>query len=45
MKIVNDLTPEHLAYWRDFDASVCTFTAPAEREVGDRARHRGRHAA
>jgi hypothetical protein len=34
MNIVNELQPEHLAYWSDFEARVCTFTAPEEREVG-----------
>lgn len=34
MEIVNDLKPEHLLYWRDFDARVSVFTAPSERAVG-----------
>lgn len=36
MDIVNDLGPEHLAYWSNVDpeAKVCTFTTPDERAVG-----------
>lgn len=36
MIIVNDLTPEHVAYWLgvDPDPKVCTFTTPDERAVG-----------
>lgn len=34
LNIINDLSPEHLAYWSDFDSKVCTFTTPDERAVG-----------
>lgn len=34
MDIVSQLTEAHIAYWRDFDCKVATFTAPEEREVG-----------
>lgn len=34
MNIVNDLQAEHLAYWSEFDAKVCSFTAPEEKAVG-----------
>lgn len=34
MNIVDDFTPEHLAYWSDFDFQVRTFTSPAEIDVG-----------
>ena len=34
MNIVNDLTPEHVGYWADYDSQVRTFTAPEEIAVG-----------
>lgn len=34
MNIVNDLSDEHLHYWDDYDAKVCTFTTPDEGAVG-----------
>lgn len=34
MDIVNDLQPEHLEYWSEYETRVATFTAPDEQAVG-----------
>lgn len=34
MDIVKQITDDHLAYWRDYDCKVATFTAPEEQAVG-----------